>query len=676
MAVETSDNRSNASGDTLMSGRTNLSFVLAVPALALALATSMARAPLPADHSQDNLPPGAVARLGEVRLTHSGQVDGLAFSPDGKLLATAGGDGILRVWDVVTGREKRRLDNSSDKLMRVAQQLTWSPDGKTLALTGQFTGIRLLEADTLKERMTLATSAQKGASPVFAFAPDSQAIVWWANDGLIRLYDLRAQKEIRSWPGVRGHVPRFAFAPDGKKLAVVNSLVTSVLDVATGNEIAQYKEERYSPYALTFSPDGKTLALGGYSNVRLCDLTAAKDTAPANGASHKAPIQWLRFTADGKTLYSSSHDGEVKEWDVAAGKEKRSFNLTPGQGTANPVSAMAYSPDGTLLAWVAWSNRIRLTKLATGEELLAEEDRPQAGPFVFTPDGKHLITPSPDGKPRLWDAATGKLVRRFEGKGDPAYFLGLSADGRKLVTVGTKVIVWDVQAGKEAKRLEDILLRLGPTAALSADGKLLALGEVDLTRGPIARPCKIRWWDLETGKEAASAAADHQGSVQALAFAPSGKTLVSAGADRTVRVWEVSTGKQLASVPSLKGPEGCLAFGDGGKKLLSAQRFFDGSTSVVRVTEREPDKAREGKSHDFTAQSFAAFAPDGSRVALLPEASAVRVLDLASEQAVVEWKGNQGTIGSVAFSADGKTLATGGSDGTILIWDIARARKP
>jgi WD40 repeat protein len=654
-----------------MSDRRNLSPLLAALAGVVFVAAALpARAPAPADPGQDNLPPGAVARLGDVRLTHGGQVVCLAFSPDGKALATAGQDGVLHVWDAATGREKRRSDNSADKLAGLVQQLAWSPDGKTLALSGQDISIRLLDAETFKERQALADTGRKGASPVFAFAPDGKAIVWWANDGVIRLYDLEAKKEIRNWPGVRGQIPRFAFSPDGKKLAVVNGLVTTVLDAGTGNEVAQYKEERYSPYALTFSPDGKTLALGGFSDVRLCDLTA-KGAAPANGSRHKAPIQWLAFTADGKTLYSSSHDGEVNEWDVAGGKEKRSFKLISAKDSANPVSAMAYSPDGATLAWVAWGNRVRLTKLATGEELLPDGDRPLAGPFAFTPDGKHLVTPSADGNPRLWDAATGKLVRRFEGKAEVVHFLGVSGDGKKLVTVGKAIIVWNVETGKESRRLET-QPRPGSAAALSADGKVLALGEVDWTRSPVARDCKIYWLDLETGKEVAQSAAAHKGSVRAMAFAPSGKTMASGGVDNTLRVWEVSTGKQLASVEFAAGQLSRLAYTADGKALLSTDR----GPGAVRVTERDPDTAKERKTHDLRAQGFAAFAPDGSRVALQAEGNAIHVLDLGSEKAVAELKGNQGAIGYAAFSPDGKKLATGGADGTILIWDLARAPKP
>ncbi len=655
-----------------MFGRRSLLMALA---LVVVIAQGVAaRAPVPVDLGQEDLPPGAVVRLGDVRLTHGATAECLAFSPDGKLLASTGQDAMLRVWDVGTGRERRRLDYSGDKFAQMVQQVAWSPDGKTLALSGQSMSIHFLDAETFKERQTLTGNGSKGASPVFAFAPDGKSVVYWTNDGVNRLYDLEAKKEIRNWPAGRGNVPRFAFAPDGKKLAVVTGAATVVLDVGTGNEIGSYKTDGFSPYSLVFAPDGKTLALGGFSEVRLWDPTAAKETVPVVGCQHKMPIQWLCYTADGKLLYSASADGEIKEWDVAVGKEKRAFALLSEKGTANPVSAMAFSADAKLLAWVAWGNRVRLTNLASGEELHPPTDRPLTGLLAFTPDGKQLVAPAADGNVRMWDATNGKLVRRFEGKVENVQFLGFGGDRKKLVAVGKEVVVWDVETGKEAKRLEGIQPRFGGMAALSPDGKLLAFGEVDVTSSPIARECKVQWWDLETGKEVAHSVGTHLGSVTAVAFAPSGKSLASIGGDQTVRVWEVSSGKQLASVELLKGFD--LAYTADGKTLLSAVHFFDGGTSVVRVAQHEPDTAKERKGYDFTGQRFGAFTPDGSAVAWLAEGHMVRVADLASGKTLAELKGHQGMVRAVVFSADGKKMATGSADGTILIWDLTRFPLP
>ena len=133
-----------------MCGRTNLSrLVWAAATVTLAGAGLAAAAPLPVKPGEDSLPPGAVARIGGTRLTHGGAVGTLAFSPDGKALATtSNADGTVRVWDLATGRESRRLDNSGDKLRRDVQQIAWSPDGETIATTGQDMVVHFRDADT------------------------------------------------------------------------------------------------------------------------------------------------------------------------------------------------------------------------------------------------------------------------------------------------------------------------------------------------------------------------------------------------------------------------------------------------------------------------------------------------------------------------------------------------
>jgi WD40 repeat protein len=657
--------------------KTGLWVLLAGATLAWSVANLSGKAPAPADLEQDKLPPGAVARIGDARLTHGGEVECLAFAPDGKTLASSGmRDGMLRVWNVDTGREKRRLDLSGDKLGRMVQQIAFSPDGKTLAITGQDMVVHFLDAETLKETYALKGQDVRGASPVFAFAPDSKMVVWWSNDGVLRLHDLDAKKEIRNCP-LRGIERRFAFSPDGKKLAVMNGLTTSVLDVGTGNEVARHKEERFNPYSLAFSPDGKTLALG-VNDVRLLDVSGTKEAAPADGARHDAPVLWLHYTADGKHLYSASHDGQFRTWDVSSGKVTNSFKLVSNPVVANPIGVLAFSPDAKMLAWATRTNRVHLTNLATGEDLHPEGDKPLTTAFAFTADGKQLVTPAIDGKLRLWDAANGKLVRRFDKTAGAPSFLGLADGGKKVVSVEDQTaIVWDVATGKESKRLESVVPRFALPPAISSDGRILAVADGDTGTRIGPRPlCKIHWWDLETGKEVAASAAGHAGRVESLAFAPSGKILASIGVDNTVRIWEVATGKELASVDFGQGHLSKLAYAADGKTLLTAHRFFDGGQTIVRVTERDPETAKERNTRDFKAPMAGAFSPDGTLLAGPAEGNTLRVVDITSGKTIADLKGHQGPVGHVVFSPDGKKLATGSADGTILIWDLARAPKP
>ncbi len=646
-------------------------FALGVPDLA-------AKAPAPAAES-GSLPVGAIARLGDARLTHGGSVVAFAFAPDGKLLASVGADGFLRIWDVATGQEKRHADVGADM-----RHVAWSSNSRTLALGGKDGVLRGLDAENFKELFALTDTEQDGAATPFTFTADGHALAYWSRSN-VHLYDLTTKKSAlvtnRAYMFSDGgpyELPTaFAVDPLGKTLAFTHVKATDILTLdglAVNHDIRQTSGE---PSALAYAPDGKILAIGGERQVHLWDPATGK--LQGTTATHTAPVRALGFTLDGKELCSAADDGECVVWDLDAGKLVRRFHLLPEAEARGTTLHLVFGPDGHTLAWsVVGSNRIRLTDTITGREVLRPDGTaPGSAPFAFTPDGRHILAVSADGRPRLWDAANGKLLQRFDSRVADVILLATSADGKRAVAIGRDVVAWEIETGKELARFGPHYGSFGYTAAVSADGKTVAIGEVDYPTGSTGFVGKVRWYDVDTGKERGRAETPHPRSVLSLAFDPKGKVLASADADRELCLWDVASGRRLVQVEGSPTPYTRLAYSADGKSLLVAQRQTDGrGRKVLRVTALEADATTERRTFDAAKDTtFAAFAPDGSRIALFT-AGGVCVVDLATEKTVAEIAGQEGKIGRVAFSPDATRLATSGMDGTILVWDLARTPRP
>jgi WD40 repeat protein len=629
------------------------------------------------DHYGYPLPVGAIARFGRLGFRHAGEVQSLAFSPDGKLLASTGADATLRIWDVAAGRENHRI-TLDEKLQRAGQQVAFSPNGRLLAFTSQEQTIFFWSTADWKEQQRLRGPNQRGASPAFAFAPDSKTFVWWGNDHIIRLQDLAAGKILRQWPGRKGHEPRFAFSPDSKRLAVALDLTTTLLDVADGKEICTIQEKAYAPYSLEFAPDGKTLAVGSIDCVRLCDAATGKEKLQLSG--HAVPVHWMRFTRDGRALLASGADGVCRVWDPETGKEVRRLELEQQVDIANPVRLMTVAPDGRTLARVAWSDmhRIRLTDVKTGRELARSNDDPDPNHFSFTSDGKALASPCSDGIARVWDIATGKELLRFVGaEAKPKYF-AFSADGKTLVSLGKRLAVWEAATGKLRREHMAPSLRTPypTTCAISPDGKLLAIGEA--FGGNLAPKYSIIWWNLDKDEEQSRSAEIAGRLIDSLAFTPDSKTTASADIDGTICLWDPVMGKalgQAADPVQVHGHQ--LAFAADGKTLLAARSHFVGGKSEITITAHDP---ATGKQLDQIPKvdvrgRAGVFSADRRFIACLDDFAAVNVFELATGKEIAKPREPPGQVRRLLFSPDGKRLALGNSDGTILVWDLATVRK-
>jgi WD40 repeat protein len=271
---------------------------------------------------------------------NSGIVYSVAFSPDGKILASGSGDNTIRLWDVRTGRLIRSFTGHGKQVNSVA----FSPDGKTLVSASADLSIKLW--DVVSGRIIRLFSGHSSAVYSVAFSPDGKTLASagsGGNDSALRLWDVSTGRPIRSFEERNYWLTSVAFSPDGKMIASGSSeYVIKLWDVGDGKLIRSLVGHRNTIHSVAFSPDGKTLASGSSDHkAKLWDVSTGKTIRSLDGQSFNA----VAFSPDGKTLAAGSYDRTVKLWDVSDGSLIHSF-----EGQNYEVHCVAFSPDGKKLA--------------------------------------------------------------------------------------------------------------------------------------------------------------------------------------------------------------------------------------------------------------------------------------------------------------------------------------
>lgn len=571
-------------------------------------------------------------------------VHSVAFSPDGKILAAASSTlptktplSAITLWDVGTWKKLGMISGRSFSRLSIA----FSPDGETLAANLD-NAVKLWDVATLNSLATLKAPLEVVDS--VAFSPDGKTLAAASSvyagslsmekeRSTITLWDVATRQQLGSLSGHSFGVRPIAFSPDGKTLASAGMVyeldlstesllnVITLWDVKTRKELATFSERSSSIYSITFSPDGKTIALGGNYIVKLWDFATQKPLATLSG--YLDMVFSVAFSPDGKTLASACRDGTVKLWDVATQKPPVTL-----KGHSSRVNSVAFSPDGEMLASASSDNTVKLWDVGTQKQLVALK-----GPLTlvhsvaFSPDGKTLAAASTTWSTEtqlsaitLWDVGTWKQLATFSERSFAIYSIAFSPDGKMLASASSTypvaypeekpwavVTLWDVGTGKELAKFSERSW-WGASIAMSPDGKTLAFS-LDNT---------LRLWDFATQKQLAPLSG-HSASV--LAFSPDGKMLASASGDKTVQLWDVATWQALATLSGHGSP---IAFSPDGKTLASG-----GSNSVVKLW------------------------------------------DVATGQELATLSGHLSSVTSVAFSLDGRMLASASLDHTVRLWIAA-----
>jgi WD40 repeat protein/beta-lactamase regulating signal transducer with metallopeptidase domain len=631
------------------------------------------------------------------------------YSPDGKWLATCGFDNIIKLRDPRTGRARAELKGHPGKI----NCIRFTPDSKKILSAGLDKLIKVWDVEKAKEIASLTEHTDRVLS-VFV-SKDGKLFASASGDKTAILWDMETLKPKQTFKGHTAQVEGVALSNDNKTLVTTGfDNTVRFWNAATGEEKAVKRAHTTPVTVVTISPDGKYFATAAYgSTLRFWDPDTGNEVFSIDPI-HQQPTYGLRFTPDGKEIITGSFDKTVKVWTVAT--QKLRVTLTPRSQKSDsnfPVWAIAWSRDGRKVAVAGEDKAVKVLDAATGELLFRLEGHEQAVHGVaFSPDGSLIATAGGDDNTvRIWNASTGQERFTLKGHKGTVYHVAFSPDGQTLASASydKTARLWDVTTGLELKVLKGHRASVR-SVAWAPDGKTLATGSGDKT---------VKLWNVAKG-EAKATLKGHEGAVRSVAFHPKGTIVASGGEDGMARLWDVASAKQVGSAQSNSPPtpDGAqpqrnyvtaVAFSPRGRTLVAvgmdltvhvldpqtgAQRgqlrghtdFImslafspDGKTlmtagldnSLRRWAGSVPPPTPRVAYQDSTVQAwFAVFSPDGKRLVSGGDDGNLHLRRVDLNRKVPVLQGPTGGLYTIAFTRDGKTMATCGSDTLVRLWEL------
>ena len=660
----------------------------------------------------DAIPAGASLRLGTVRFRHGGMPLGLQFLPDGKSLVCATEDGRVSIVATRTGKPLRQW-TLGDRDLR---HFHLSPDGNQLATLGsrfdeaqsqQYCTIRIWDVRSGRPQKVISWVDCPGSNTrMLRYTPDGAILITCSTDGTLRIWDPVAGEALLQYNMPERGVCSFAISPGSHQLAVACSRAVYLWEWMEGDKPVKLSTGVERPLRVDFSPDGRALLLGSQvgDDVCLWDLVHSKIFWRVGMDNTETRRYGARFSPSGTFIAASDcQSGTVLMYDAQTRRLIRTLR-TNGDRVGGPVISSEER-------WLAAPSNgaIHLWSLDNGRDLAAERPGHEDSihRLVFSQiDGQRVaITASDDGTVRVWDATTSRQLRIMRHEG-PVRGMDVSPDGSHIVSSGLDdtVRLWDTTSGGEVYRLPGHGKFGGERAvAFAADGRQFVSWGNDWY---------LRVWDVRTGKALSETRVRPSGTkikeadeddpgagdgnrdsslfglVRAELVGDARWLLIALG--RTLYVFDVPSGKELRKLQTEEFRPAAMALAPDGKSLLTIGRgrttrtglksggirFSSARNHTILLQELQTGRVLWRYDLPEGGTGAVAFSPDGKRMAaaLRHPYDQIRIWDTETKQESARIEGIPGIawLRSLAFSRDGRWLACGQRDTTVLIWDLQR----
>jgi WD40 repeat protein len=539
------------------------------------------------------------------------------------------------------------------------RSVAFSPDGRFALSGSDDKTLKLWDINAGKEIKTFYGHLTEVRTVALSF--DGRFALSGSGDNTLKLWDIKTGKEIRTFSGHSLYLNSVAFSPDGR-FVLSGSLDTTMKlwDAATGKEVRTFAGHSEPLNSVAFSPDGRFVLSGSLDKtMKLWDAATGKEVRTFSG--HSKRLTSVAFSPDGNLALSGSEDNTMKLWDTSTGREIRTFS-----GHSYYVQSVAFSPDGRFALSGSYDKTMKLWEISTGREIrtFAGYKDEWVQSVAFSPDGRFALSGSIDHTLQLWDATNGKKIRTFTGHSRWVQSVAFSPDGRFALSGSedNTLKLWDISTGKEIKTFTGHK-NFVESVTFSPDGRFALSGSADHT---------LKLWDIATGKEIRTLKG-HSSTVKSVAFGPDGRSAISAGSsDYTIKLWDIEAGKEIRT---LAGPPSSnwvhsVAFSPDGRYALASQDY-----NILKLWDISAGKEIRTFTGHLSRVTSTAFSPNGKFALSGSYDNTIRLWDINTGKSIRTFVGHSQNVLSVAFSPDGRFVLSGSSDGTIKLWNTNTAEE-